>query len=98
VAAAHRNAPGKPANAGRPSDDVHARLSAWRARTPPAAIAADRSAAELVLRSTTSSAAADGVGARPVRRRNRRSSSVSWPDAEITGTGTARSRAPRPLR
>ena len=42
---------------------------------------------------TTISAAADGVGARRSATKSAMVTSVSWPTAEITGTGDARNRA-----
>ena len=44
------------------------------------------------LRATTISAAADGVGARRSATKSAIVTSVSWPTAEIVGTGTAGNR------
>ena len=89
--------PRKPANAGRPLDDVHAPAQALHARRAPrraADRAADRSGRRTrPSRDTTSSAAADGVGARTSATKSAIVTSVSWPTAEITGTGDARDRA-----
>ena len=103
VPAAHREAPGKPANAGR---RVRAtctrRLDVLHVAHVPrrrADRAGDRSAPQnSSLAATTISAAADGVGARRSATKSAIVTSVSWPTAEITGTGDARSRARRSPR
>ena len=63
-------------------------------RGAQAIVAADRSGRRTrPSRATTSSAAADGVGARTSATKSAMVTSVSWPTAEITGTGDARDRA-----
>ena len=77
--------------------DVHAAAQALHAparRGDAAARAGDRSGRRIrPSRATTSSAAADGVGARTSATKSAIVTSVSWPTAEMTGTGDARDRA-----
>src|SRR6266487_4434500 len=82
---------GKPANTGRPVATWMRRLRPW---TRPRADARRRSRSRSIrsqnstFAATTSSAAADGVGARTSATKSAIVTSVSWPTAEITGTGT----------
>ena len=90
--------PGKPANAGRPLERrARAGSSAWtrraRGRAQPIAQPID-AAAELVLRATRPAPPPPTASARGrSATKSAIVTSVSWPTAEMTGTGDARDRA-----
>ena len=97
VAAAHRDAAGK-AGERRPAADRRARAGSSPGRAP-ARRRRSRSCSRSIrlqnssFAATTISAAADGVGARRSATKSAIVTSVSWPTAEMTGTGDSGDRA-----
>ena len=89
-----RREPGTPAKAGRACELAQPCRRAAAAAAPCGGDAASCSAIDARRRTrpcarTTISAAADGVGARRSATKSAMVTSVSWPTAEITGTGAA---------